>query len=77
MTSRNAGVAVIVLGVGVSAWAWFGVWPLNAPVFGPAADYSGLHGLSFAIAIFGLCTSFVGLVLAVAGRGGPDEWDTG
>ena len=66
---------MIVLGLAVTAWAWFGIWPLAAPVFGRGPDYMGLHGLSLAIAIAGSLTAIMGVFLLFAGRGGPDEWD--
>jgi hypothetical protein len=74
MTSGRAGILAIAFGLIVAVWAWLGYWPLAAPVYGPAADYSGLHGLSFVVAIMGILISFVGLALAIAGRGGPDDW---
>jgi hypothetical protein len=75
MTSRRSGISAIVVGVMVATWAWLGYWPLTAPVYGPAPDYAGLHGLSFAVALTGLLISFVGLFVAVAGRGGPQYWN--
>ena len=74
MTSRHAGVAMIFFGLLVAAWAWFGAWPFASPVYGEAPDYTGLHGLSFALAIFAVSTSIVGVFLATAGRGGPEDW---
>jgi hypothetical protein len=74
MTSRRAGIGTIMLGVFVAVWAWVGAWPLAAPVYGPAPDYTGLHGVSFAVAIAGVCIAILGTFLAIAGRGGPEQW---
>jgi len=75
MTSRRAGFSAIAFGLIVAVWAWLGYWPLAAPVYGPASDYTGLHGLSFAVAIGGVFISLIGTFLAIAGRGGPEDWD--
>ena len=74
MTSRRAGLAMVVLGVMTVAWAWFGGWPLAAPVYGPGPDYDGLHGFAFGVAIGGAVLTVVGVFLFFAGRGGPDTW---
>ena len=74
MTGKRGGAVAIVLGLAVTAWAWFGIWPVAAPVYGAAPDYTGLHGLSLAIAIAGSLTAIMGAFLLFAGRGGPADW---
>jgi hypothetical protein len=76
MTSRRAGIAAISVGLIIVVWAWLGYWPLAAPVYGPASDYAGLHGLSFAVAIAGVFILLVGSSVAIAGRGGPEHWNS-
>jgi hypothetical protein len=75
MTSRRGGTILVILGLLLAAWAWFGIWPLAAPVYGSAADYNGLHGLSFALALAGSVTAIMGAFLVFAGRGGSESWD--